>query len=162
MTGRATAASQNWTWRLCPGTAFTVAARGGRWRGTAGRHLDVEKDLKAAALEGRALGPLQVRRPLVQVVLHGELDVLVLARACARCFGKTRGWVRRAPAAAALLARGRGQGAADDPHCTRRTLLCDASRNSFISRCDILTMSQRTPWLSGRCCAPDPHWDYKP
>lgn len=41
-------------------------------------YLHVQDDLKATALERCALGTLQVGGPLVQVVVHCELDVLIL------------------------------------------------------------------------------------
>jgi len=94
-------------------------------------HLDVEKNLKAAALKGGALGASQVRRPLVQVVLHRELDVLVLPRAHARLRAPDK---RAAPMRALVM------------HFTFHTLLLDASRNSFIRRCDISPLPLAASW----------------
>jgi hypothetical protein len=59
-------------------------SHGRRVGGHTKMHLDVEKNLKAAALKGGALGASKVRSPLVQVVVHSELNVLVLPRAHAR------------------------------------------------------------------------------
>jgi len=47
-------------------------------------YLHVEQDLEAAALKGCTLGSLQVSCPLVEVVLHCQLNVLVLQRAPGR------------------------------------------------------------------------------
>ena len=86
-------------------------------------YLHVEQNLKAAALKWCAFGALQVCRPLVEIILHRQLDVLVLPW----------GW------------GGADQQAKEKNYiCKTVTLLCCASRNSFINRWDIFEGKKKT------------------
>jgi hypothetical protein len=148
------------TQRRGPGVfawALQPVTHGRRAGGRTKMHLDVEKNLKAAALKGGALGASQVCRPLVQVVLHRELDVLVLPRAHARLRASYKS---AAPMRAQVI------------HFTLHTLLLDASRNSFIRRCDMsrrrksvcqdsvrkLEVRKKTKWSARWAGKPRRHW----